>query len=145
MADESSLLDPEMLRQLFRQLEQTDVDELEVSSGSTRIYIKREPGVRGAVHEVRALEEARPAGVPVIAPLTGVFYSRPTPDQDSFVGVGDIVAPGQVVCVIETMKIYNPVTVEIAGEVIDVVVRDGALVEAGQPVMYVLPGGGDGV
>jgi biotin carboxyl carrier protein len=58
-----------------------------------------------------------------------------------FVTVGSQVAPGQVVALIETMKLFNEVISEIAGEVIDVPVSEGDLVEAGQPIIYVRMGG----
>lgn len=143
MTEDRSLLDPLTLRQLLRELEKTDVDELEVSAGSSRLYIRRDPGKNGAMQVVGPAPASAPAGVPILAPLTGVYYSRPTPDQAPYVEVGDEVTPGQVVCVIETMKIYNPVAAEIEGEVVEIAVRDGGLIEAGQPIMYVLPHGGE--
>jgi acetyl-CoA carboxylase biotin carboxyl carrier protein len=143
-----SLLNPDTLRRLFRDLEATDVDELEIVSGESRLYVRREPGSR--THDTARQPGARSAsrldrqneaalGVPVVAPLTGVFYSRSRPDERPYVAVGDVVELGQVVGLIETMKIYNEVTVDIAGEVLSVHWTDGELVESGQPLLYVRP------
>ena len=143
-----SILDAETLRRLFRDLEATDVDELEVVAGESRLYVRREPGSRARDTErqpdtrgVPQVDRQNKAalGVPVIAPLTGVFYSRSRPDERPYVVVGDVVEIGQVVALIETMKIYNEVTVDIAGEVLSVHGADGELVKSGQPLLYVRP------
>lgn len=145
MGDEDrrrSLLDPEVLRRLFRQLETTDIDELEVNVGDARLFLRREPGKRTLVQVPPA--ESAPAGIPVPAPLTGVFYARSSPDQAPFVEPGALVEAGQVVALIETMKLFNEVTVDVTGEVLSIAVRDGDLVETGQPLMYVQPRGEGG-
>jgi acetyl-CoA carboxylase biotin carboxyl carrier protein len=139
----TSLLDPDTIRQLLRRLEATDVEELEVVMGSSRLYLRRDPGKR-AVLQVAAEGEVpgrSSSGVPVIAPLTGVYYSRPTPDQPAFAEPGMTVEAGQVVALIETMKLFNEVITEVGGEIVDILAHDGDLVEAGKPIMYVRPGG----
>lgn len=139
----ASLLDPDTIRQLLRRLEATDVEELEVVMGSSRLYLRRDPGKR-SVLQMDAESESPgrgPAGVPVLAPLTGVYYSRPTPDQPVFAEPGMTVEAGQVVALIETMKLFNEVITEVSGEIVDILAHDGDLVEAGKPIMYVRPGG----
>jgi acetyl-CoA carboxylase biotin carboxyl carrier protein len=138
-----SLLDPETLRQLLRRIEATDVEELEVVLGPSRLYLRREPGKRAVLEtELRSPDSLHTApGVPVIAPLTGVYYSRPTPDQPVFAEPGMVVEAGQVVALIETMKLFNEVITEVSGEVVEILAHDGDLVESGKPIMYVRPGG----
>ena len=132
-----SILDPGTLRRLFRHLEATDVDEVEVVWGSSRLYIRREPGVRTLVQRATDRpDDSGAPGAPILAPLTGVFYARPSPEQPSFVAPGDLVLPGQIVGLIETMKLFNEVTADRAGEVVSIAVADGDLVEAGQPLIY---------
>ena len=135
-----SMLDPETLERLLRHLETTDVDELEVVLGDARIYVRREPGERRASTPYPDPEAAGgDEGVAIIAPLTGIFYGRPSPEQPAFVSEGEAVEPGQVVALIETMKLFNEVTAEQHGEVIRIAAVDGDLVEAGQALVYVRP------
>jgi acetyl-CoA carboxylase biotin carboxyl carrier protein len=135
-----SLLDPGVLRSVLRELAAADVDELEVVVGSARLYIRRDPGT-AAAGDAAGSPASPPAdavseGVPVVAPLTGILYTRPSPAEAPFVTVGARVEVGQVVALIETMKLFNEVTAEIVGEVVALPVPDGTLVEAGQPLMY---------
>jgi acetyl-CoA carboxylase biotin carboxyl carrier protein len=133
-----ALLDPEVLRRLFRLLEATDVDELEVVHGDARIYVRREPGgpEPTQAHGQRTASGVD-EGIAIRAPLTGVYYPRSAPDQPLFVTPGATVEPGQIVALIETMKLFNEVTAELTGEVISVVAQQGDLVEAGQPLMFI--------
>lgn len=138
MSDSPSVLDIEVLRSLVRRLESTDVDELEVEFGSARLYIRREPGRPTALATGPVPSNAeRVDGSPLGAPLTGVFYTRPGPDQPPFVEVGTPVAAGQVVGLIETMKLFNEVISDMSGEVTSLDVQDGDLVQAGQPLMHI--------
>jgi acetyl/propionyl-CoA carboxylase alpha subunit len=135
-----SLLDPETLEALLRHLETTDIDELEFVQAGTRVYLRREPGHRGAYSGDAGSEAALSDDTEVIvAPLTGMFYGRPSPEQAAFVSEGDLVEPGQVVGLIETMKLFNEVTAEVFGEVLRLAVGDGDMVELGQPLVFVRP------
>jgi acetyl-CoA carboxylase biotin carboxyl carrier protein len=135
-----SLLHADTLRQLLQQLEATDVDELEVVCGSSRLYLRRELRKTPPTSNARRRELlSLPSGIPVLAPLTGVFYARPAPDQPPYAAAGEMIVPGQIVGLIETMKLFNEVTAEVAGEVLSVTVQEGDLVEAGQPLMYLKP------
>ncbi|MGH2447761.1 MAG: acetyl-CoA carboxylase biotin carboxyl carrier protein [Chloroflexota bacterium] len=131
MAD--STLDPEVLRKLLDQLQGTDVDELELVAGETRVIVRREPGAT-ASEAPAELHEAH--GAALVAPLAGVFYGRPSPELLPYVSVGSVVSEGDVVALIETMKLFNEVVSELAGEVAEILHSDGDVVEAGQPLMY---------
>jgi acetyl-CoA carboxylase biotin carboxyl carrier protein len=78
--------------------------------------------------------------VSVVAPVLGTFYGRPAPDADPFVEVGDAVAAGTTVGIVEVMKLMNPVTAGVAGRVVEVRARDGDLVEHGDVLLRVEPG-----
>ena len=79
----------------------------------------------------------RPKGKPITSPMVGTFYKAPSPDASPFVTVGDMVATGQVVCIIEAMKMMNEIEAEVSGRVVEVCVADGQSVEYGQVLMYV--------
>jgi acetyl-CoA carboxylase biotin carboxyl carrier protein len=142
MADDQSprqsLLDPEVLRRLIQQLQATDVDELEVACGSSRVYLRREPTLRSREPDDAESPDGS-QGIPLAAPLGGVFYARPSPEQQPYVKTGDFVEPGQVVALIESMKTFNEVTVDMAGEVVSVNAEDGDLVEVGQALFFLRP------
>jgi acetyl-CoA carboxylase biotin carboxyl carrier protein len=84
---------------------------------------------------------ATSADEPVEAPMLGVFYRRPAPDQPPFVEVGDTVTAQTTVAIIEVMKLMNPVTAGVAGVVTEVCVPDGQLVEHGDVLLRVRAGG----
>jgi acetyl-CoA carboxylase biotin carboxyl carrier protein len=77
--------------------------------------------------------------VAVTAPSVGVFYSRPAPDQPPFVQVGSTVSANDPVCLIEVMKLFTSVPAPVQGRVVEILVADSAMVEYGQPLMYIEP------
>ena len=78
-----------------------------------------------------------PKGKPITAPMVGTFYAAPSPDDAPFVKVGDNVATGQVVCIIEAMKLMNEIEAEASGKITEICVKNGDSVEFGQVLMYV--------
>jgi acetyl-CoA carboxylase biotin carboxyl carrier protein len=73
----------------------------------------------------------------ITSPMVGTFYSSPSPDSDSFVSVGSSVSKDTVVCIVEAMKLFNEIEAEVSGEVVEVLVENGELVEYGQPLFRV--------
>ncbi|MDH3817670.1 MAG: acetyl-CoA carboxylase biotin carboxyl carrier protein, partial [Myxococcales bacterium] len=67
----------------------------------------------------------------VTSPFVGTFYRAPSPETDAFVEVGDSIAPGQVLCIVEAMKLMNEIESELAGTIVDVLVENGKPVEYG--------------
>lgn len=78
-----------------------------------------------------------PKGTEVTAPMVGVFYAAPTPGDEPFVHVGSKVKAGETLCIIEAMKVLNEVTAEADGEVLEICVADGDLVEFGSCLMRI--------
>jgi acetyl-CoA carboxylase biotin carboxyl carrier protein len=74
-----------------------------------------------------------------VAPLTGVFYPAPSPSSPPYVQIGDAVQAGQIVCIVEAMKVFNEITAEIAGTVKSVQAQSGQLVHAGEALIRVQP------
>ncbi|MCU6710143.1 acetyl-CoA carboxylase biotin carboxyl carrier protein [Paenibacillus sp. J5C_2022] len=75
----------------------------------------------------------------IVSPMVGTFYSAPSPDADAFVKVGDRVNEKSVVCILEAMKLMNELEAEVKGEIVDILVTNGQLVEYGQPLFLVKP------
>lgn len=90
--------------------------------------------VSAGVEEVPVKDEKK--GKPIVSPMVGTFYSKPSPDEDAFVKVGDTISAGDVVCIIEAMKMMNQIESEFSGKIVEICVSDGEPVEFGQPIMY---------
>lgn len=73
------------------------------------------------------------------SPMVGTFYRKPSPDDPSFVKIGDSVKKGDVLCIIEAMKVMNEIQSEITGEIVDILVEDGSSVEFGQTLFRIKP------
>lgn len=77
--------------------------------------------------------------ITVKSPMIGTFYRKPSPDKDVFVNVGDSISKGDVVCVIEAMKLFNEIEAEVSGKIVKVLVDDSTPVEFDQPLFLVDP------
>lgn len=75
--------------------------------------------------------------VPIKSNMIGVFYAKPSPNDRPFVNVGDEIKEGQTICIIETIKLMNKITTDVAGKVVEICIEDGKPVEYGQVIMYV--------
>ncbi|MGM9993523.1 MAG: acetyl-CoA carboxylase biotin carboxyl carrier protein [Candidatus Avigastranaerophilus sp.] len=92
--------------------------------------------IEESVQEEIAQEEKKNI-VPIVSNMIGMFYSKPSPEEKPFVQVGDTVKEGQVVCIVETIKLVNKVTSDVAGKVVEICIEDGKPVEYGQTIMYI--------
>jgi acetyl-CoA carboxylase biotin carboxyl carrier protein len=77
--------------------------------------------------------------ITIKSPMIGTFYRRPSPDKPNFCEVGDEIAPGKVVCIIEAMKLFNEIESEVKGRVVKILVEDSSPVEYDQPLFLVEP------
>ncbi len=84
--------------------------------------------------EIAPVLETKPAGKTIDAPMVGMLYLAPSPEAKPYVAVGDTVKKGDVVCIIEAMKLMNEITAEEDGEIAAVCVQNGQVVEFGQPL-----------
>lgn len=90
--------------------------------------------------EVPASEETDDSKyITIKSPIIGTFYRKPSPDKPSFVEVGTSIAPGDVLCVIEAMKLFNDIESEVSGKVVKVLVEDASPVEFDQPLFLIDP------
>lgn len=75
--------------------------------------------------------------IPIVSNMIGLYYSKPSPKDKPFIKVGDTIKEGQVICIIETIKLMNKITSEVSGKVAEICVEDGKPVEYGQVIMYI--------
>lgn len=142
------------IEQLVDALDGSTVGELELREAGFEIIIRRRPDMQLVAspvsQQVSTIQPvvssgARPAakredrGQPVSAPLTGVYYAAPSPASPPFVKVGDTIQVGQVVALIEAMKVFNEVQSEVAGRVIALVATSGEVVQKGETLLKIEP------
>jgi acetyl-CoA carboxylase biotin carboxyl carrier protein len=141
-----------ILDRLTGLLERSDLTEIEVESGGTGLVLRKASAIapvpalggaapvtgseRGAATVASDGSSGRPS---VKAPLTGIFYGAPGPGSAPYVQVGGEVAVGQVIGLIEAMKLFNEIKSDLAGRVVRVVAESGQLVKAKQPLIEVEP------
>jgi acetyl-CoA carboxylase biotin carboxyl carrier protein len=157
-AADASLL--ELIDRLSALLERTELTELEVQVGATGLVLRKPtavglvapvavagsagtavaPGSDPAATDGTAPREAGPPARPAVkAPLTGIWYGSPAQGSAPYVTAGGEVAVGQVIGLIEAMKLFNEIKSDLAGRVVRVRAEDGKLVKAKQPLIEVEP------
>ncbi|HEU4554188.1 MAG TPA: acetyl-CoA carboxylase biotin carboxyl carrier protein [Chitinophaga sp.] len=162
-------MDFKQIQELVKMVNKSNISELSIEEDKFKITIKQKDNevqqvitVPAAVAPVQAVAQvpqaaaapaaaaaAPPAATPAAAkadnlvtiksPMIGTFYRSPGPDKPPFVNVGDDVAPGKVVCIIEAMKLFNEIESEVAGKIVKVLVDDASPVEYDQPLFLVEP------
>jgi acetyl-CoA carboxylase biotin carboxyl carrier protein len=95
--------------------------------------------VQEAVNNVAASQADTSNLHKITSPMVGTFYASPTPDTDAYVKAGSVVTKDSIVCIVEAMKLFNEIEAEVNGEVVEVLVKNGQLVEYGQPLFLVKP------
>jgi acetyl-CoA carboxylase biotin carboxyl carrier protein len=148
-----------LIDRLAALLERSDLSELEVESGGTALVLRKPVAAVAAVTPAKAgsagaaAGSSSPGGIAAVgqdapatsgrpsvkAPLTGIFYGSPTPGSAPYVKVGGEIAVGQIVGLIEAMKLFNEIKSDLAGRVVKVIPESGTLVKARQPLLEVDP------
>ena len=150
-------MDLRKLKTLIRLESESGVAELEITEGEDRVRIVNRNGAAPVqVHQPVTVAQPMPVpvpapevapapaptapqqtGTPLTSPMVGTFYRAPSPGADPFVKVGDTVKKGQVVCIIEAMKLLNEVEADMDGTVKEVCVENGQPVEFGQSLFII--------
>jgi acetyl-CoA carboxylase biotin carboxyl carrier protein len=150
-------MDIRKVKKLIELLEESNINELEITEGEESVRISRggpaayavapapapAPVAQVAAPAAPAAETPAPAadelvGHVVRSPMVGSFYSSPAPGSPSFVTVGQAVAPGDVLCIIEAMKMMNQIEADKAGTIGAILIEDGEPVEFDQPIFTII-------
>jgi len=150
-------VDLNQLKAIVELLEGTDVSRLEWQSGTDRIVVRRgfapapAPGVAplpAAAPVAPVTSSAAEVGsaaqdklTVITSPLVGTFYRSPSPDDPPYTEVGQHVEKGQVLCIVEAMKLMNQIKAEVSGRLVEVLVKNGQPVEFDQPLFRLDPSG----
>ena len=145
-------MDIRKIKTLIEMLEASNLNEIEVSQGEESVRISKSSG------EIKVLQDSNSGinnepqsinkidnnqieneikGNQVTSPIVGTFYRKPSPDKEPFVKVGDIVNKGDVLCIIEAMKMMNEIKSEFDGKISSIEVDDGQPVEFGQTIIVI--------
>jgi len=159
-------MDIKEVQNLIKFVAKSGVSEVKIENKDFKLTIKNKPEyvtaaqAPVAVAAVPAAPAAIPAATPAVeqtngksdantvdeskyitikAPIIGTFYRRPSPDKPPYVEVGDTIKEGDVVCIIEAMKLFNEIESEVSGKIVKVLVEDATPVEFDQPLFLVEP------
>ena len=157
------------IREIIKLVDASTIDEFVYEADGSKVKLKKNGGAvevvapkavaaapAPVVEQPKAaapaaaapVKEEAPAAAPVAndadlhkitSPMVGTFYQAPNPDSPAYVKVGDKVGDETIVCIVEAMKLFNEIEAEIKGEIVEVLVKDGQLVEYGQPLFLVKP------
>lgn len=154
-------MDFKQIQELIKMINKSNISELSIEQDKFKITIKQKDNEVQQIVTVPAMQAVQPvavvqqavatapaAGAPppvnsnlitIKSPMIGTFYRSAGPDKASFVNVGDEVATGKVVCIIEAMKLFNEIESEVSGKIVKVLVDDASPVEYDQPLFLVEP------
>ncbi|OKL38078.1 acetyl-CoA carboxylase biotin carboxyl carrier protein [Domibacillus mangrovi] len=155
------------IRELIKLVDQSGIEEFVFESAGSKLKMKKSTGTTtyAAASEAPVVKsvpvQEAPKSAPVVqevqapeapksaidetdlhkitSPMVGTFYQSPSPDADVYVKLGDKINAQSVVCIVEAMKLFNEIEAEVDGEIVEILVKDGQLVEYGQPLFLVKP------
>jgi acetyl-CoA carboxylase biotin carboxyl carrier protein len=153
------VFDLERIRQLVELMKEHDLGEIDLRQAKQRIRLSRGSTTEPVLVSAPAAPPAAPAAASpspapqaepaaqaqedeshiayINSPMVGTFYSKPNPNAESFVKVGDHVEPDKVVCIVEAMKVFNEIPAEVAGRILAVLVEEEEAVDFGRPLFKI--------
>ncbi|KYC91652.1 acetyl-CoA carboxylase biotin carboxyl carrier protein [Heyndrickxia faecalis] len=156
------MLKVEEIQALIELVDRSNLDEFEFENDGTVIKMKKNTGVQVIERPVREVAQVSAPQMPaqprqlaenpqpeapaqaadenlhkIVSPMVGTFYQAGSPEEEPYVQIGSKVSPNTVVCMIEAMKLFNEIEAEVEGKIVDILVKDGQLVEFGQPLFLV--------
>lgn len=156
------MLNIDEIRQLIKLIDESSINEFTYENEGSKVELKKQSGTvqtiqqvvmapvqapapeaqakQAPVQDAPAKEEAAKEGGnfhKITSPMVGTFYASSSPEADPYVTVGSKVTESSVVCIVEAMKLFNEIEAEVKGEIVEVLVENGQLVEYGQPLFLV--------
>jgi acetyl-CoA carboxylase biotin carboxyl carrier protein len=159
-------MDIKQVQELIKLVSKSSLSELTIEEGDFKITLKQKEDMPAQTYVAAPVMAAQMAQAPIASapavapvatpppaaaaedtskyitiksPMIGTFYRRPAPDKPLYVEVGDDIAPGKVVCIIEAMKLFNEIESEVKGRIVKILVDDQTPVEYDQPLYLVDP------
>ena len=142
-------INKKIIKELSDYLEEFNLTELEYTEKDTKIKVSKNnisvnnqnfPSPKTDANDLNNnSSEKSKTGIEVKSPIIGTFYRKPSPDKPSFVEVGQSIAKGDVLCVIEAMKLFNEIESDFTGKIVKILVDDQSPVEFDQPLFIIDP------
>ncbi|MDA0754726.1 MAG: acetyl-CoA carboxylase biotin carboxyl carrier protein [Proteobacteria bacterium] len=144
-------MDIRKIKKLIEMLQESDLKEIEVSQGDESVRILRGGSSEIGINKIsqqaevysaepdieQKIESKKIEGNIITSPIVGTFYRKPSPDKDPFIKIGDTVEQGDVLCIIEAMKMMNEIKSDFSGKIVSIDVEDGQPVEYGQHIITI--------
>jgi len=140
-------MDIRKIKKLIEMLQESDLTEIEVTEGEEAVRISRKSSNDVVIEtpasvtnvEAKVDTDAKKTSISnsktITSPIVGTFYRRPAPDKDPYVKVGDVIDAGQIVCIVEAMKMMNEIKSEFSGKIVAIEVEDGEPVQFSQDLI----------
>lgn len=154
-------MDKQELKEIVELIEKSKIDILKIEKGDFKLFYQKEGAQLALIEQLpvqkpsngetntvkkemieklmdqKQEKETESEFHQIKSPIIGVFFARPNPDAEPFVQVGSHVKKDETVCIIEAMKLLNEVSSDVEGEIVEILVEDGQMVEYGQPLFSV--------
>ncbi|MDD3766069.1 MAG: acetyl-CoA carboxylase biotin carboxyl carrier protein [Eubacteriales bacterium] len=133
--------------ELIDKLDHAKADNVEIEFEGVKILVSKNPGANALLQGggtslsiqqnavVETAQELLPEDKTILSPMVGTFYAAPAPDAEPFVKVGDRICAGDVICIIEAMKLMNEITADKSGVVKEILVENASPIGFGQPIL----------
>ena len=140
-------MDIRKIKKLIEMLQESDLTEIEVTEGEEAVRISRKSSNDVVIETPASVKNVEAKVDPdvkktsisnsktITSPIVGTFYRRPAPDKDPYVKVGDVIDAGQIVCIVEAMKMMNEIKSEFSGKIVSIEVEDGEPVQFSQDLI----------
>ena len=148
------------IQDIINFIKKTDLDDVSIETENYKIRVKKNKTTYTTTEKVKS-EEVKPLkkievedkpeekkekekendtkNIIIKSPMIGTFYRSPNPESGPFISEGDIIKPGQIICIVEAMKLFNEIESEVSGKVVKVIANDSSPIEFDQPLFEVDP------
>tara|TARA_Y100001949_G_scaffold171034_1_gene172939 strand:+ start:1946 stop:2404 length:459 start_codon:yes stop_codon:yes gene_type:complete len=146
------------IQDIINFIKKTDLDDVSIETENYKIRVKKNKTTYTTTEKVKS-EEVKPLkkievedkpeekkekendtkNIIIKSPMIGTFYRSPNPESGPFISEGDIIKPGQTICIVEAMKLFNEIESEVSGKVVKVIANDSSPIEFDQPLFEVDP------
>ena len=146
------------IQEIINFIKKSDLDDVSIETENIKIRVKKNNGNITTIEQPKVVKtEIQPQAPPaenkvseekkektsnniiIKSPMIGTFYRSPNPESDPFISEGDTIKPGQTICIIEAMKLFNEIESEVTGKVVKVLANDSSPVEFDQPLFEIDP------